>query len=427
MANHAPELFVGTQQRYRLEVPTPLTRLVAGLYYDTTNHSGISLHTVEHVRFFAKGTVATSDIVAQATGQLWLQSLKKMVAFAEKDILVASPTSTTFAAEGGITIMSGFGPGPIASETTPDTFPAGIESYENTAALVTGIWVIFDTFMALTITAVTVFLTLMDGSLDKWGYEGAAANLAGAAVNLAGLSFIPWSSSVSLPGINLFSQAGTLIGAEMGAVTIVGLPGTLVASTFTTQFGVITAGVRGIFSCGMNALGPVDVTALADVTVRSHGETTVACRTGTTSMRAPDLIIGTEINPWVLLPQMPTREVEMVAVQTIDVSSKLLLGLDAKKGFKSSAGADTTFEATQKALFKSAPFQIEVIPASVELGQAAGPSIKIDDTGVTLTGPAKATEGKMGPGNVELSAGSAKIKVAPGASLTVDGVKFDLQ
>jgi len=417
-----------TDTRYHLHIPSPDTRLTAGKWYLDSNWAGISVDTASHVRFYANGSSASaSDIVAQATGQVWLHSLQKMVGFATKDLMIISPSSTTVAAEGGITIMSGFSPGTVSSETTPGTFPSAIESYEAKAAIATGIWVIFDTFMALTITAVSVALTLKDGSMDRWAYEGSAANIAGAAVNLAGLSFIPWSANVSLPGINLFSQAGTLIGAAFGAVTIVGLPGTLIASTFTTQFGLLTAGVRGLFSCGMNALGPVDVTALGDVTCRSYKEIEISARLGETSFKGVDMTIGTEVNPWVLLPQIATGKLELSALQEVSVESPAVITATAKTLVKSSAGGDQTLEGESLALFTSGQFQIRLLPASAQVGQQAGPSIKITAAGVELEGPGKATKGKCADGNVELDAAGAKIKVVPNTSLTVDGTKFDLQ
>ena len=89
-----------TATRYLLSNALPRTQLVVGQWYGSTHWAGVAVDTVENVRFFANGTDLTkSDLVAQAVGQVWLQSLGKTVAFAKKDLLVASHQATMIAAE----------------------------------------------------------------------------------------------------------------------------------------------------------------------------------------------------------------------------------------------------------------------------------------------------------------------------------------
>lgn len=420
-----------TETRYLLSSPNPRTQLAIGQWYSTTHFAGIGVDTDQHVRLYATGTDLTaSDLVAQATGQVWIHSLAKLVAFAKKDVLVASRSVTSIAGEGGVTIIAGFSPGDIASETTPDTFPSAIESYEAKGALLTGVWVCFDTFMAITITAVQLCLTIKDSGwagLDRWAVEGSLANLTGASINLAGLSFIPWSSTVSLPGINLFSQAGTLIGAAFGCVNVIGLPGTLIASTFTTQFGLLTAGVRGFFSTGMSALGPVDVSALGDVTCRGYAGLTFAARLGKASLRGTKMIIGTELVPWVRLPQLPTTKVEMKALKEVAVESPAAVTLVAKKMVTTQSTLDTTLKAVTKAAIGTVgPFKISLVPARVFAGKAGGPGVGLSTQDVLLTGPGGAAKAIVKDGKVELDMGGAKLTVVPGVSLKVDGLSFKL-
>ena len=76
------------------EVPAPWTRLRVG----HADVPGIEVKTEEHLRIYAKGEVHQSDVVGQATGQVWLQAIDDVVVMAKKKLLVSS-TGATYVTE----------------------------------------------------------------------------------------------------------------------------------------------------------------------------------------------------------------------------------------------------------------------------------------------------------------------------------------
>ncbi len=432
-------------QRVLLAIDTPRTELTVGKFVErawadgrntvTTQYSGVSAYTERDIRFYAHGTWTTdtkqSDLIAQAKGQLWMQAIGNLVGLAGGQLLLSSSTSTMIAGQGGITVLAGFRPDELEPQPEAGELPKAVSSYENSAKIPTTVYGIFDTVMAVGLTALDTYLSIKgrpsgQTGLSAWGVQGSLANLAGASINIAGLSGSP---AVSLPGINMFSQAGILVGSAMGCVNIIGLPGVLLQSTFTTQFGLITSGVRGLFSAGMTSLGDAGVGSLVDLTVRSSMEMTVASRLGTTGLKGSTIHIGKKV-PTPGQPQLPTASIKAVAVDEISLESVKDLHFDAGSTFRSKAVVSTSFDGGKKVLFKVGAFEIK-LDKEAKLGSAAGAKMTLGSaapTPVTIEGPGGAAKFELTGQKAELSAGGGKQTIDfAKMKLQVNGVTFDIK
>ena len=432
-----------SDQRIVVAIPSPRTELSIGQFLPkvrrdgsgqkvTSQYSGVSLYTDQHVRFNASGAWSRydhdSDLIAQATGQLWLQALGKVVGFAGTDMLISSPSATMIAGQGGVTILAGFRPGPPESEPAPGTFPKAVEAYETKAKIPTILWTVVDTVMALGLTALEAYLTVSGGPIRGTGYDGfgvmgAMANVVGASINIAALSESP---DVSLPSINLFSQAGTIIATPVGALNLTGVPGLLLGSTFTTQFALIASGVRGLFRASMISLQTADIAAIADVTVRASRELMLASRIGKTTLRGVRMKVGDTAPK--TKPQLPTAKLKLAAWKHIALQSQLKMKLATPGRFEGKSGGATTFDGGRRVRFKTGGFEIHVRTADTTLGAKAGAKVTLTKTGAKAEGAGGIAKAKLEPMSIELSAGAGSCKFdLAGKKLTVDGTTFDIK
>lgn len=428
-------------QRVLLAVPSPRTELAIGQFFEaprtdastqtvTSQYSGFSVYTTADVRFNAHGawseTNKQSDLIAQSKGQLWLQAMGKMVGLAGSNLLLSSVASTMIAGQGGVTILSGFRPDTITPEPEAGTFPAAVAAYEDKAKAPTMAFTILDTIFAVGLTALDAYLRISDrpsgkSGYDAWGVEGGLANLAGAAINIAGLTGSP---NVSLPGINIFSQAGNLVATPMGALNIFGVPGAIIASPFTTQFGLVVSGIRGLFSAGVVSLKTADLTAIADVTVRASQDLTLASRTGDVVGRGASMKIG-NIKPGAT-PQLPTTSLKMQAVERIGWRSYHQMKL-AARSISAKSALSTSMEGGN-VRFKVGTFEISLTQGDAKIGSSTAGTITLTDDGVKIAGPGGTAKAELAATKIDLvaGAGSCKLDLA-GKKLTVDGTTFDIK
>ncbi len=121
------------------------------------------------------------------------------------------------------------------------------------------------------------------------GATNALSNLVGASLNIAGLT---GTTKVDLPGINLFSQGGTFIGANFGSVNISGLGGVLMGGLFTHQFAPWGSSFRGWRRVSVGACGPVDLSGLFWAESTSDGPQTFCARAGLLSVKGVEMELG---------------------------------------------------------------------------------------------------------------------------------------
>lgn len=440
---------VDSTQRILFDVPSPWTSISIGQFtparddgvnVNTAHYSGIGVYTDADVRFNALGPAAQSDLIAQAKDQLWLQAVGNVVGVAGESALIASPAATYVAGQGGVTILAGFAPSDIATQTEAGTMPEAVSGYASTAAIPTVVFGIFDTIMAVGLTALDAYLTITDrptgssrlSAFNRWGLQGSLANLAGATLNIAGLTGFPY---IPLPGINMFAQAGILVGSALGGVNIIGVPGLLIQSTFTTQFALIASGVRGLKSAGMTSLVSADVSALTDVTVRGSSEVVLASRTGTTTLRGLNMNLGILFPIAVLgvpTPQLPTASVKIQATQEVSLRSWAGVDIDAHADIGLKAGKELTVDGGKKVSFKVGVFEISLDDTRTQLGSPAGAKAKFEGSRgakkVLISGPGDTASARLMGTRIKLeaAAGCCSFDIM-GKKLTVDGTFFDIK
>lgn len=412
----------GSATRATLAVPSPSTSLVAG----EGTVPGVQVTTSEHIRFNAEGPRDESDAIAQATGQLWLQATQNLVGIAKKKLVVSSRGSTAIAASKGISFVAGFAPERVASETEPGVLPSGITSYEDSTTTAAAAVTIVNTVM-LAVTAAAKTAGSLVGNGFTWGPATAAA------VNVAGSIFngtmIGGKRDADLPGVSLYSQAGTLVGSLLAGINVFGVPGVLFASPFTTHHGLWGAKLRGYKRTSASAIKSVDVQGL-DVTVRAKNDTVVASRLGTLTLRGAQMWIGTPnraSKPWTWRPQIPTQTTTFSAMSSIELTGHDLKFESEVGNFKSLATKETSLAATEAFTFDlcDGAWTFEVTKGGVTAGT---PTMKVlsiaSDGSVSLVGTAKAL---VSPTATRILCGPGSLEVTPGVSIAINGTELKIQ
>jgi hypothetical protein len=412
-----------TSTRVLLEVPSPATSLSLGEFSTSSGYNGVSVDTVSHARFYGKGGSSASDVVGQATGHVWLQSMNRVSALAQRNVLVASRDRTQIVAQKGVNLFAGFSAGNIASEGEPGSMPSSVSSYESSANIASSVATGIDA-AGLVVSAIMKGVLSVASSQFAWAtaMSGVSANLTGAALNIASLG---WARDVDLPGINLYSSGFFTVGSARGSVSLTGVAGLLLASPFVSLAGLITTKITGAFHTSMNAIGPVDILAGDRVTIRGWLGVQVASRTGTFTGRGKTINLGTPI-PFVKPPQINTLSVTMNALKSITLSSLVNTTISSLAGYQSTA-MDHEIDATLGTSMQVAGiWKLEVTPMGIA---AKGPatSLEIGPTGVVLSGPGGVSKAELGVANVSLQSGAGSLKIVPGASVAIDGVKLDIK
>lgn len=413
-----------TSTRAVLSVPSPATSVSLGAFSATSSYSGVSVDTVEHVRFYGKGGASASDLVGQATGQVWLQSMNRVVALAKKNVLVASRDRTQIVAQKGVTIMAGFAPDPIRTESEAGDLPESVSGYGTSATIASSVTAGIDAATMIVAALLKSTLSVASSSFS-WttALSGVTANLTGAALNIASLA---GSKDVDTPGINLYSAGFMTVGSARSSVNLIGLSGVLLSSTFVTLAGLFTTKVTGAFHTSMNAIGPVDILGGDRVTIRGWYGVEVASRTGTFTARGKTINLGSPI-PFAKPPQINTITVSMNALKSITLSSLVNTSVSALTGYESTA-LDHEIDATigMKMDVGSGLWALEVTQSGIAAKGTAA-KLEIGPTGVTLSGPGGVAKVELGNGKVDLTSGAGSLKIVPGTSIAIDGIKLDLK
>ncbi len=417
-------LLDSTSTRALLSVPNPATSLSLGQFSTDSGYNGVSVDTDEHLRFYGKGGTSASDLIGQATGQVWLQSMNRVVSLAKKNTLVASVDRTHVVSQKGVNILAGFNSGPVTTEDNTGSLPSSVSSYESSANIAAGVATALDAAGAITAGLLRSVLSVASSSYS-WatGAVGLSANLIGAGLNIATLA---GAKDISKPGINLYSAGFMTVGSARGSVSLNGVAGLLLTSTFVTMAGLFSTKVTGAFHTAMNAIGPVDILAGDRVTIRGWLGVTIASRTGTFTGRGKEINIGSPI-PFVKPPQINTAKVTMNALKSITLDSMVNTSVSALLGYKSTA-TDHEIEATlgMKMDVGNGLWDLEVMPAGIAL-KGKTTKLEIGYSGVTLSGPGGVSKAELDIGKVNLQSGAGSIKIVPGTSIAVDGTKLDLK
>jgi len=416
--------------RVYLKVPSPFTGVAIGTFYadsddDAVDYAGISVNADDHVRLHAKGAPSESDAVLQSYGQSWLQAKNRMSGAAAGSILIGSRGRAVFGASDGVNILAGFTTGTPSSQGSPGTLPGVIERYESKAAIASALWTGFDVAMGVGAAVAGVTQGVVGTGFSWLGSAKIASNLAGAALGIAALG---WSRDVALPGMNLFSQGGTYMGAVYGSVNITGSVGLLMGSLFHTKLAIGMARMRGFARASVTSVKTVDFSALLWHEAKSDGEQTIASRAGTLTLRGTKMTVGQLV---AVPPQSPTSNLEAVALNEVAVTSPFLVDMGSLVNLDSTALMDNVLKVHSKATLGTAAglgSQISNIPGKLELrGVSEGASLTCDSSGVEMTEPglglARATNSDI---QLSSSLGAGKITVVPGASVTVDGTTVDI-
>jgi len=425
-----------TDSLLSLEVPSPWTKLQAG----QGTVPGVSVETDEHIRMYAKGTTSASDAVAQATGQIWLQAIDDVVTMAAGKSLIGSRGNTFVAANEGVTVMAGFSPSPILSWVDPVTFPQGVEGYETSANIVGGVWTGFTVALGIAAAAAKVTETCVGNNFTWWQSTSAVINVVGAGLNLAALG---WSKDIRFPGINLWSQGGTLIGSTFSSVNVMGVGGVIMASPFTSTFAMWSTKMRAIKRVGMTSCKAVAIAGTFGGSTRSVLKTAISARTGSCKLMGAAMEIGTKnrvASPWPLVapfgkpplpnPQMITQSVMFSALTSVTVAALGTMRLECKGllGIKSTAGTNTEIIGNTSVTLGTGTASISIGPANgitmADEMALAGPQIVISAQGVQIdVGGGSATIDATIAGGVSLRSFANEVKIVPGVSLAVNGTE----
>lgn len=418
------EVVDSTSTRALIDIPNPATSLSVGEFSTDSGYNGVSVDTVEHVRFYGKGGTSASDLVGQATGQVWLQSMNHVVGLSKENLMIASRDRTQIVAQKGVTILAGYSGGDVTTEPQAGTLPTSVTSFDSSAQIAAGIATGINA-AEMVVAAVLTSVMSVASSRFSWttAMSGVTANLTGAALNIASLG---WSKDIDLPGINLFSSGFFTVGSAKSTVNLIGLAGVLISSSFVSLAGLFTTKITGGFHTAMNAIGPVDLLAGDRVTIRGWFGVEVASRTGSFTGRGKKINLGSPI-PFVKSPQVNTLNVKMQALKSITLSSLINTSVSAYVSYASTA-MDHEIEATigTKLNVGNGLWTLEVNQLGMK---AKGPAatLEVDASGVTLSGPGGAAKAEFAIGKVDLSCGAGSIKIVPGASIAFDGMKLDFK
>ena len=413
-----------TSERARIYVPNPATALNVGLAfageddYETAATDGITVNTAEHIRVYANGTSGNNDLVAQATGKLWMQAVDDVVVRSKRKLMVASAASSVFTAAKGVHILAGFGQTSVSSDNDPGVLPQAVEDYADKADLAASIWAGFNA-STLAVAGVLRGVESLVGNKFQWNAGAVAATaIAGTTLNALALK----DRDVDLPGINLFSNAGIYVGAVMGSVNIAGLGGVYLGSLYTAVTSILSTTIRGVFRSSLMAGGAVDISAIKGYEGKTDGDHSIYARTGTL------LAAGTKIRCGISgakakLPQLPTKTVLFSGLKEVIVES---IGSISAEGMliDSKAKMATNFKSTKETSFKAGTWEVSITPKDITVGLPHTASMKIDASGVTIAGPSKVSTVKLGPSRVELKSGSGSLAVVPGTSVQFSGLEF---
>lgn len=409
-----------TYQRGLIEVPSPWTKLTVGLVDAATSYSGVAADSAEHVRLYGKGGKSDSDLIAQATGQVWIQALESVVGLAKEKVVVSGVGSTHFLASRGISIMAGFSPSDLAPEAQPGVLPSAVRAYDSNATTAQTVGLAFTAAAGILATAAKGLEIVKGTSFSKTCASTAASNVAGLAVNVAAAA----DRDLRLPMIHLYSEAGTVVGSAINSVNITGMAGATVGSTFVTHHGLANSKVRGWRRASLNAIGPVDISGLLYFGCRGISDFTLAARTGTITARGKTMTVGLPYGK-VNATQRPTTTLQLNALQTISLTSMKDLKLGSRV-MKSTAGTSTAMTATTALKLKAGPWEIQLTPTSGTIG-GEGPSVTVGAGRLATKGLLAITTATMTTSQIDLAAGMASLKIKPGASITIDGTEFKYQ
>lgn len=413
-----------TSTRAVMAVPSPATSLSVGAFSETSGYNGVNIDTVKHVRFNAKGDASASDLVGQATGRVWLQSMRHVVTLSKLNTVVASRDRTHIVGNKGVSLLAGFVPPSVKPEDSAGSMPSAVDSYESSANTASGVTTAIDAGMVLVSSILRGVLSVASSTFS-WttGMAGVTANLTGAALNIANLG---WAKDVDTPGVNLYSAGFMTVGSAKGTVSMVGVGGCLIASTYVTLAGAISTKVTGAFHTSMNAIGAVDLLAGNRVTIRGWLGVQVASRTAQLTARAAEVNLGSPFG-FKKKPQINTLKLELNALESIVLESMVHTKIESLYAYETDA-MDHEIEATIGMTMDVAQgvWSMKVEAAGTSLN---GPTsqLKIDAAGVTLAGPGGASKVQLGPGKVDIVSGAGAVKIVPGVSLTVDGIKMDIK
>ncbi|MCB9592983.1 MAG: hypothetical protein H6719_09650 [Sandaracinaceae bacterium] len=415
--------------RLYFEVPSPFTSLAIGKFRadnDTSgvDYAGISVNADDHVRLYAKGSPGASDAILQSYGQAWLQAKNRMSGTAAGGVMIGSRGRTLVGSSDGINILAGFETVPPSSEGTPGTLPAMIEKYEPKATIASSLWTGFDVSMGITAGVVGIVQAVVGTGFSWVGATHVAANLVGAALGIATLG---WSREVSmLPGINLFSQGGTYMGALYGSVNITGMVGLTMGSLFHTKLAIGMSRLRGYRRASVSAAGTVDFSGLLWYECKSDGEQTIASRAGTLTMRGAAMTLGQLV---AVFPQSPTSVIEVNAINEVAIECPLSIQMSALTKLESTAMLDTYMKCLSSAkLHTTGDVAISINNSEASLsGPGGGSHLTADSCGATLQAVTSTFVAKK-EGTILIGGplGGGKVEVTPGASVTVSGTTVDI-
>lgn len=414
-------------QRGRIFVPSPATMINVGAAgtgdtdYETAVE-GITVNTAEHVRMFADGSTGKHDLVAQATGELWMRAVDDLVVRSKDKMLVASRTTNVFASGEGITVMAAFGQAPVSSNTAPGTPPAEVTSFDDKINIASTTWGVVSVATAAVTGILKTVETVVGSGFSKTAAGMAAANVAGLTLNTLMLV----KRDLDLPGIHMFSNAGIHVGALIGTVNIGGLAGCYMGSLYTAATSVGGSQVRGVSRVSVTAGSHIDFTGVKAYEAKTDGAHTLAARTGKADIFGTKVRCGISVSK-ARLPQLPTKTVRFSALK--EVTMLTLGAIEGKAGLllESTADVDTNLTCMQETTFTVGGWEVSIKPTESKWANPQGTSMKIDASGVTLATKGGASSAKMGTSQIDFKAGSGKMTVVPGATVSFDGQEFSIK
>ncbi|MCB9596248.1 MAG: hypothetical protein H6719_26230 [Sandaracinaceae bacterium] len=421
-----------TSNRIAFAVPSPWTFLAIGKKHhhqndrdvrpDAIDYSGVIVNTDEHVRLYAEGDRDASDAIGQATGRVWLQAKRDLVAMAQRTLLLRSENDTYLASGGTLTVLAGFAKPQVRSEREPGAMPKAIEGYDAKVTLASTIWGGFDVAM----TALTVVAASVEGALTG-SFSWAAAsttriNTIGTAVNIVGLG---WSKAPDLPGLHLFSETGTYFQSMFGVLTVSGLMGALMGGLVVNVVAAVSGKLRGVARASVAAVDTVDAVSAFWWESRAERNQTIAARTGALALRGAKITVGTTKTKGKQLPTLTAclssvRETSVETPTVIGIQAAPLKGSVPRVSLLTSSVGDTTIEATGKILYQCKGMIVSVLPTEITFGDHR-PFMKLTDASVEV---AYAPQLKCAPGKIV--GGMNQLVVVPGGAITLGGAEVEI-
>jgi hypothetical protein len=270
-----------TEQRLTLYVPDPVvpTSLSLGAAWNGSppdagtawNGRGLCVNSAGRVWLDANGEESTSTFGALSNdpdGQLLFQSISAAVLCISKESNVVSSNASVFLAAGGgikmvaghgAPLLFGLGDNSVVNVRPDETSPASdhAAAYTDHLDAVSKGWVIADTVVAATLTALDVALMIAECAKgSKWPsmdlgmgllIAGSAANLAAGGVNIAGMQ------GSDLPGINMHAY-GNINFATTGFCSMYAGGGMLMFGATAGGLGFATASVIGFVNAGVKSV-----------------------------------------------------------------------------------------------------------------------------------------------------------------------------